>query len=336
MKISCPACHTRFHLDNRLFRGSAGMRVRCRKCGEIIELRNPNAIPSPTHAGAQSGPSPPRSKDPSPKYDAGARSSIPVPLDTAGSGTEQKRIGTPPGETAVPNKKVPEPAEKLTDDRDAPPRGAGAQTPELGSLQPSVDSTWAEKTNRRSKSYRLIPPSLLHKQSTWITAALLILLLGGGAAYLGFAWTSKDPVNSPAPGTESVSSGGETGVSHLIIRDVSAYYVPRKDPEKIFALLGTMENRGTTFDRGIRIRVTLFDSETRVIATNTFPVGDVFSEEELRNMDRALIEESMSKRAGEDPFSKEIPPGKSLPFMALFFDLQENFTSYEMTVVGAQ
>jgi len=37
-------------------------------------------------------------------------------------------------------------------------------------------------------------------------------------------------------------------------------------------------------------------------------------------MDRPAIEAAMSNRFGQGDVNREIPPGKALPFMVLFFD----------------
>lgn len=356
MTIECHSCHARFRLDDRLFKGSKGMRVRCRKCGEAIVVMNTKAPLSPPRAEARFVPSPPRSKDPPPKFRAdvarfsnsvpqtkaasqpqGQKTVTPAPpdpvrLDTAGSGPEKQRIGKPPGKTAAPSKKVPEPEGKLIDDRNVPSREAAPPEPGMVSRQPSVYSTRAEKTASRRKIHRPISKMPLYKWSPFFIAALLFLLLGGYVAYLGFTWHGEKLVHRP----ESSGSAGETEVPHHIIRDVFAYDVPRTASDKLFALKGMVENRGMTVVRGIRIRVTLYNVLSQVVARKTVPAGHVFTDEELNHMDRARIEEVLSSRFGEDPTNEGIPPGKSLPFVALFFDLQESIASYQMTVLGSQ
>lgn len=359
MTIECHSCHARFHLDDNLFKGSRGMLVRCRKCGEAIVVVNPKAPPYPPRAEARSVPSPPRSKDPPPKYeDDVARISTPVPqtkaaphpqeqktvtpappdpdrFDTAGSGPEQMWIEKPPEKTAAPRQKVSEPEEKLIDDRIVPSQDAAPPELRVASLKPSVDSAWSEEMGSRQQIHRLISPMSLHKQPTFIIAALLFLLLAGGAAYLGFTWIGKKPLNGLAVGTVSLLSGGVTTDPNYIIRSVSTYYVPRTASEKLFVLEGRVENRGRAVGRGIRVRVTLLNGTSRAVATKTFPAGHVFTDEELLHLDRARIEEGLSTRLGEDP-NMEIPPGKFLPFMALFFDLQERIAFYQVAVQGAQ
>jgi hypothetical protein len=167
----------------------------------------------------------------------------------------------------------------------------------------------------------------LHRRSIFIIAALLFLLLGGSAAYLEFIWTG---------GTDLLVSAGKTEVPQHIIRDVFTYNIPRTASENLFALKGVVENRGMTVGRGIRIRVTLLNVLSQVVATQTVPAGHVFTDEEMNHMDRARIEEVLSNRFGEDPNDRKIQPGNSLPFVALFFNLPEIIASYQMTVQGSQ
>lgn len=47
MVVECPSCQARYNLSPALIGGSRGARVRCRKCGDRFEVRNPG-IPPPT------------------------------------------------------------------------------------------------------------------------------------------------------------------------------------------------------------------------------------------------------------------------------------------------
>ena len=44
MKIDCQKCHARYHMDPALFKGAKGMRVRCRRCGNSLDVLNPGVI----------------------------------------------------------------------------------------------------------------------------------------------------------------------------------------------------------------------------------------------------------------------------------------------------
>jgi len=44
MVISCDSCGARFRFDGSLFGGAGGARIRCRRCGGMIDVRNPTAV----------------------------------------------------------------------------------------------------------------------------------------------------------------------------------------------------------------------------------------------------------------------------------------------------
>ena len=46
MNIYCHICHARYHIDHALFQGAKGIRVRCRKCGNSLDILNPVGIAS--------------------------------------------------------------------------------------------------------------------------------------------------------------------------------------------------------------------------------------------------------------------------------------------------
>ena len=41
MNIDCHICHARYHLEHALFKGTKGIRVRCRRCGNSLYFLNP-------------------------------------------------------------------------------------------------------------------------------------------------------------------------------------------------------------------------------------------------------------------------------------------------------
>jgi predicted Zn finger-like uncharacterized protein len=41
MRIECHKCHAQYHMDPSLFKGAKGVRVRCRRCGNTLEILNP-------------------------------------------------------------------------------------------------------------------------------------------------------------------------------------------------------------------------------------------------------------------------------------------------------
>jgi predicted Zn finger-like uncharacterized protein len=46
MIVDCNRCHSEYRLNEALFRGSRGMQVRCRSCGNSILVLNPGGLAS--------------------------------------------------------------------------------------------------------------------------------------------------------------------------------------------------------------------------------------------------------------------------------------------------
>ncbi len=317
MIVECRSCHARFRLDERLFKGSKGIRVRCRKCGEITAVRNPEVSFSPQHAEMRSVPTPSRSKGPPPNDKADvALLSSPLPQSHAASPPQPRITGTPDVPISAP--------------RDAaPPERKRPSEP------PSVDAELSKKIALRQPVYRLIPPKPLRSRPVFLTAVLLILLLIGGAGYLGFTPTGNGLLDRISRGMESLWLGGSRAVPSYRIRDVSAYYVPISTSEKFFILEGKVINGGKADRRGIQVRVTLLNVKSREIAEKTIYAGNVFTDTELRQMDRESIEEAMSRRFDENSDNMDILPDESLPFMAVFFDVRESVASYQVAAIGS-
>ena len=47
MVIVCEGCGARFRMNSALFQDAKGARIRCRKCGGHIDVRQPEASPVP-------------------------------------------------------------------------------------------------------------------------------------------------------------------------------------------------------------------------------------------------------------------------------------------------
>jgi hypothetical protein len=49
MNIDCHICHARYHMDPALFKGAKGIRFRCRRCGNSLDVLNPMGIALDRH-----------------------------------------------------------------------------------------------------------------------------------------------------------------------------------------------------------------------------------------------------------------------------------------------
>jgi hypothetical protein len=83
---------------------------------------------------------------------------------------------------------------------------------------------------------------------------------------------------------------------------------------------GTVANVGKGPSRGIRVQATLLGKDNQALVNNTVFAANLVDNTMLRHANRALIEGSLGLRYGEGDVNRDIPAGKSLPFMVVFFD----------------
>ena len=139
-----------------------------------------------------------------------------------------------------------------------------------------------------------------------IIAGLSILLLAGGTLYFG---TTK-------PGRERLGKVFPT----YDIRDVKWSIEKQTASGTLFVVKGKVANFGKGPSDGIGIQATLLGKDNQALVEKTAFAGNILDEASLRRMDRPGIAGAMSNRFGEGNVNKEIPPGKALPFMVIFFD----------------
>ena len=91
--IDCPVCHSHYHMDLALFKGVKGMRLRCRKCGNSLDVLNPAGIGSDENGVDDTA----ISRDPS--GDRGFEPAVPVDGQEQSPSTEME-LAFPGGEPA--------------------------------------------------------------------------------------------------------------------------------------------------------------------------------------------------------------------------------------------
>jgi predicted Zn finger-like uncharacterized protein len=172
MNVDCNNCRARYRLDETMFKGSKGMQVRCRSCGNTILVLNPAEIASGMSVLNQVS----ASRDHSDKRSTEPAASL------------AKKEHAPPPEAGQPTP-VEEPARieqenRVVDDSwgelksNAPPASEGA----LASLvfYPPFPKSPAKSSRRRT-----------FKWSFLIPIVFLILLLFGGSVSLAFTQVGK-------------------------------------------------------------------------------------------------------------------------------------------------
>jgi hypothetical protein len=153
-----------------------------------------------------------------------------------------------------------------------------------------------------------------------VISVLWILLLAGGALYFGTMKSGQEMLGKLFAGWGSGRTGSAPARPVYDIRDVKWHVDKSSAGGSLFVVKGAVANVGNVPSAGIRIQATLLGKDNEALAEKAAFAGNLIDEASLRQMDRPAIDGAMSNRFGEGDVNKEIPPGKALPFMVLFFD----------------
>ena len=176
-----------------------------------------------------------------------------------------------------------------------------------------------------------------------VLLGLLILALGGAVYFQAWKWVGIDASNIPLVGRfmteeETTVAPGESPeklVSKIELVNVLQYYDENEKEGTIFVVQGDAVNHFGTPKERIKVEVTLFDAQSRVLASQTLLCGNTLSKFQLKVQTREGIEEGLKSEVGVLSNNTFIRPGSSTPFMAVFFAPPEGVTEFEVKAVQA-
>jgi hypothetical protein len=253
---------------------------------------------------------------------------------------EPARAQLPPWMEAVPPRHVPDAAPAREPEAASIPSGEpGRWDPRLEKMflrgdtdaAPKPGSSREERETERVALKRRFRVS--RRRSQFRLAIFLvvpgILLLAGGAFFFRDTKYARDLVGRffPPPGPAKTASPARP-VSPVTaeekpaydIRDMKSSYMKAYDGVNMFVIEGTVANVGKGPSRGIRVHAALLGKDNQALANSTVFAGNVVDNTTLRHANRAVIDGFLGVRYGEGNANRNIPAGKSLPFMVVFFD----------------
>ena len=182
-----------------------------------------------------------------------------------------------------------------------------------GSIPP--EETTATEPERKVPSRRA--PSML---AVLVISVLWILLLAAGVLYFGTTKSGHDMLGELFAGWGSARTGSAPEMPVYDIRDVKWHVDKDATAGNLFVVKGAVANVGNVPSAGIRIQATLLGKDNEALAEKAAFAGNLIDETTTRQTERGVIEGMMSNRFGAGNVNREIPPGKALPFVVIFFD----------------
>jgi len=372
MVITCESCASRFRFDEGLLKGAKGALVKCPRCSERILVRNPAAprVGGPVAsramsrgtppAGQRISPpvppsppvSPPKSHPPAPpaavglppqpiqaEGQGGMISLVPPKRGAAGTDLSAVNVSGPghtlPGEVTFfpaaspgsPSSGIPGKQAQQVADLFRPPSDADA-----GGIL-SVDDDSSIGIRGAGRGWQFPPPRPLYRRPLFITAAIFIFLLSGGAFYY-VDYVDGNSGRKPAVPAVPVQAQSAPERPVFAVQNLRGDLNEQATGERLYVIKGTVTNVGKTASSGIRIQATLLGKDNQVIMQNEAFAGNLIDESLMHHMNRVRIEGFLGMRYGEGNVNRDVPAGMSLPFMVVFFDPPEGIQSFTVKAVN--
>lgn len=131
-------------------------------------------------------------------------------------------------------------------------------------------------------------------------------------------------------------------VGFISLEKIRGYYLENKHRQRIFVVEGEAVNRWNEPRSFIKVRGTLLDAQGDKIEERTSYCGNILLEEDLKNFPPQAIEKSLAAQFGETFANVNIPPGKAIPFMIVFWNFYgeqasgKKISNFQVEVVSSQ
>ena len=168
--------------------------------------------------------------------------------------------------------------------------------------------------------------------STARVAAGIAVLAVAGAGYFGFTAAGRKTVETVAPGVAALLGGkpAATRGPAYDVRNVIGYYDTAAGNTRILVIKGQVANLSAKDKSGIRVSAAILDNADKAMAEQVVYAGNVIPGDRLRKIGRDEAAKILGNRFGEGLANMNVGPGKSVPFMVVFFDAPENIDRYRL------
>lgn len=210
-----------------------------------------------------------------------------------------------------------------------PPRAAAPSPPPLRDVSAPRPSAPVRRAPARKAALKRGQGSQLVRPSV-VLLLLLFFALAGGGAYLGFTADGQKILQGLVPQVESLWLGGKTPLTRYQVGGLIGYYEANAAAGKMFVVKGQVTNEGAARKVGVLVYAALLDAQKKKVDEKTVYAGNVFTGEMLRQATREKIEAAMSNPIAGGLANIDLPPGKSVPFMVVFFNAPDGIDSYQV------
>jgi predicted Zn finger-like uncharacterized protein len=367
MIIQCPSCLTKFKLDDSKVK-EEGTKVRCTKCKEVFLVTKEAPTPPPAP------PELPEEKEEfefafGPSEEEGKAFGFPPPEAAPpkeevreeaafGAWPEEKKEeekeeggfewGMTYGEVSLPEEKPEEEAPGFEYKEEEKPfegfefkEEAAFEAPREEVVAPPVEAPLPPPIEERVGFEEEVRPrefieerlgfeevpfpefpaeAKREKRRTFLRLATYFVVICALAAVPLYLWMSY--------------KGAETG--EITLEEMNGYYAQNAEAGDIFVITGRAVNNTNKARSFFQVRGILYGGKGEKLVQKEVYCGNIFSSKELATLPRGKIEADLKNKVGGSLSNINLAPGKSVPFMVVFFDLPSGMAEFSVEVTGSQ
>ncbi len=126
----------------------------------------------------------------------------------------------------------------------------------------------------------------------------------------------------------------EIGEINLV--ELNGYYTQNAEAGNVFVVSGRAVNNTNKARSFFQIKGTLFNKKGERLAQKDVYCGNIFSTKEITTLPKSKIEADLKNKVGGSLSNINLAPGKSVPFMIVFFDIPADMSEFAVEATGSQ
>lgn len=178
-------------------------------------------------------------------------------------------------------------------------------------------------------------PSATEKGRKWLFVLILVLVLLGGAAAIGYFYLVNNDMKIPFLSGAQKIEPAEPGNLHITTLDVDSRFVDNSQTGRLFVITGKVRNDYRDARSFIRITGRLFTKGKQPANVETVFCGNIMTDLEISKETFEVIKNRLTNRTGDNDANINIKPGEERPFMLVFSNLPENLEEFTLEVAGS-
>jgi len=337
MIIECKQCGSKFQLDEGLIR-EEGSKVRCSVCKNVFKAYPKGVIPKgeekrkgvdqtlgetvtlDTHPTLEE-------QRPEPLLEDTFEAELAKALQEE---SETKKI-----ETLSPDQIPEDEEEDLRFDFEESPKLEPQPEPSPASTLQREKSEIAEAPAKPEKVAARKRRKGGLQRFLMILLIVLLLLTGGAAAFLYFAPEQVPESLSSLLGIAGKPEVKDPGVRRLSFKNVAGKFYQSTKAGNLFCIQGVVLNNYPGSRSFIRVKGSLLDEKGATVKQKLTFAGNIFTENELKDMSLEQINQGLANRAGKGNINVNVKPQASVPFMIVFEELPDNLSEFTVEAVSS-